>query len=274
MILSALALLSPAFAEPAGDVACDPMTVTDARPSVGQENVPQDARLVALMEGSCGASSGYELSLARVDSSGEEELLQSQTVDGAQAYDDGWVALEPDEALEPGAAYIFRVVPTDGWGELTEIPFTAGEGWVTPNGESRPVLDLWSVEAVDTGEGWFQLVWRARAEVVEDPDALALLAVLDPDDAEQLLDIAAPDGSGVAELGGVVLVETVPAELCLEAVRFDGAGGLSLPSEPACMDVSPDDGGGKGGLFGCSTGRVPPGALLPLLLALVGLRRR
>lgn len=271
MFLTALALLQPAAAEPAGDVACEPLYVTASRPSVGQTGVARDARMVALLEGNCGPASTYELSLVRIDESGEELVLQTASLDGQEVWDSGVALLTPDEALEPGAPHIFRILPGDGWGEMTEIAFTTGEGWVSDNGELRPTLDLWSAELYDEGDGAFGLRWSAQGEVVEDPDQLALLAVLDPWDSERFLTLGAPE-AGVVPLWGYVALGEPLDRLCLEAVRLDGAGGWSLPSESTCMDTDPSS-EPRGRWFGCS---FAPGAasLLPALLALAALRRR
>lgn len=273
ILLTSLSLLaSSAKAEPAMDIACEPLYVTDTRPSIGQEGVALDARMVALMAGDCGAASTYTLTLA-IANDGVETELQTEVIDGTAADNDNYVVLNPEQELEPGRSYVFRITPGDGWGEVTEVGFVAGAEYVNGNGEVPPTLEVQSAELYDDGDGSFSLSWYARAEVVSDDDKLALLAVLDPNDSESFSAIGAPDSSGIADFWGYEYLEEDPGEWCMQAVRIDGAGGWSLPSEESCLETNFNGGEGKIFSWGCSS--APASASLTgLLLAMTALRRR
>ena len=145
-MLLLLSVLS-AQAEPAGDVACEAAYVARTLPALGATNLPVDARIVIDLEGDCGGPSFYALGLYTFDEAGAELLVESVEVPFVNI--NTLLVITPSDELAPNADYVVRILPSDGWGELTEISFTTGEGSVQGLGEARPEVLSMSAETYD-----------------------------------------------------------------------------------------------------------------------------
>ncbi len=258
-MLFVLTMLSSANAERM--IRCDPIVVGDTRPALGQTGVPIDARLVALFDGSCGASEAYWVELLASD--GEVLISERQTLSDRAAT--SLLTLTPEAGLQANTDYVLRVTPSDGW-EMSEVGFTTGEGLVAGLGDGVPALSVEEAWSQRSGGQW-RVSGTVRVIAAPDPDGLSLIRVRPGSDylAElgDFAEVAAPDAAGVVEVSDVQTRRRRPEELCLEVVQIDGRGVETEPVE-ACAPVE---------RRGCSAVPAAPG-LVAAALALLGLRRR
>lgn len=265
LLLSALT----AHAEPAGDVACEAAYVARTLPSNGATGVPVDARIVVDLEGNCGGPAFFELSLYGFDESGEETLIEQVAAPFVDV--NSLLVMTPSDELAPNAAHIVRIVPSDGWGEMTEISFTTGEGSVQGLGEARPEVVSLQAWSYDPAAAEIDVSWDAGVTAATDPDELSVLIALDPADNETIWAEAIPDG-GTAYFSGWMMSTDPISELCVQFVQVDGSGAWSLPTE-ACTEIKSEGEVKVTSIFGCSSAAAPSSAALALL-GLLTLRRR
>lgn len=267
-MLLLLSVLS-AQAEPAGDVACEAAYVARTLPALGATNVPVDARIVIDLEGDCGGPSFYALGLYTFDEAGAELLVESVEVPFVNI--NTLLVMTPSDELAPNADYVVRILPSDGWGELTEISFTTGEGYVQGLGEARPEVLSMSAETYDPRAAEISVTWNAEVKAAADPDGLSLLIALDPADNETIWAGAVPDADHAYFNGWLGSTDPI-SELCVQFVQVDGAGEWSLPTE-SCVEIQTYE-EPKGELpWGCSGAAAPSSAALALI-GLLTLRRR
>ncbi|MCB9758576.1 MAG: hypothetical protein H6739_01925 [Alphaproteobacteria bacterium] len=236
MLSAALLFAAPAHADAAlvasGDMApCMGTFVSDTRPLPESADVPVDARLVALLEdGGCPTQATFTLQLIQVDE-GQEVLLDEAT--GRVELDPitSLLALEPSAELTPGQDYIFRILPPEGFGELVEIGFTAGDGVVTGPPEAAPDMEEFGSSYLKLDDGTFRVTLNASAIPAEDPDGLDLIMLIDDSDGA-VLDVAG--ASDIPFLRGERILDEAPDEVCVRAVQVDGAGREGPESEVMC----------------------------------------
>jgi hypothetical protein len=265
LLLSALT----AQAEPSADVACEPAYVARTLPALGATGVPLDARVVIDLEGDCGGPTFYELGLYGIDESGAEFLVESVEVPFVNI--NTLLVLTPSDELAPNTDHVVRIVPSDGWGEMTEISFTTGEGSVQGLGEGRPEVQRMSAETYDPRAALIDVTWSAEVKAAADPDGLSVLLALDPADNETIWEGAVPDVDQ-AYFNGWMSSSDPISELCVQFVQVDGAGAWSLPTESCAKIESYEE--PKGELpWGCSGAAAPSSAALALF-GLLTLRRR
>jgi hypothetical protein len=258
-----------AHAEPAGDVACEVAYVARTLPENGATGVPVDARIVIDLEGDCGGPSFYELGLYGLDESGAETLVESVEIPFVNI--NSLLVMSPSEELAPNADYVVRIVPSDGWGEMTEISFSTGEGSIAGLGEARPEVLSLSAETYDPRAAEISVSWWAEVQAASDPDGLSVLLALDPADNETVWAEAIPSG-GVAYFSGWMSSTDPISELCVQFVQVDGSGAWSLPTE-SCAEITTYEEPKVGLPWGCSGAAAPSSAALALI-GLLTLRRR
>ena len=265
LLLSALTVQ----AEPAGDVACEAAYVARTLPALGATGVPLDAQIVVDLEGNCGGPTFYELALYGFDESGAELLVESVEVPFVDI--NTLLVLTPSDDLAPNANYLVRILPSDGWGELTEISFTTGEGSIQGLGEGRPEVLSLAAETYDPDAAEISVTWNAEVKAATDPDGLSVLLALDPADNETIWAGAVPDANHAYFSGWLSSTDPL-SELCVQFVQVDGSGAWSLPTE-SCVEIETYEEPKAELPWGCSGAAAPSSAALALL-GLLTLRRR
>ncbi|MBK9648373.1 MAG: Ig-like domain-containing protein [Deltaproteobacteria bacterium] len=258
-MLFVLTMLSSANAERM--IRCDPIVVGDTRPALGQTGVPIDARLVALFDGSCGASEAYWVELLASD--GEVLISERQTLSDRAAT--SLLTLTPEAGLQANTDYVLRVTPSDGW-EMSEVGFTTGEGLVAGLGDGVPALSVEEAWSQRSGGQW-RVSGTVRVIAAPDPDGLSLIRWVRPgsDYLAELGDFAeaaAPDAAGVVEVSDGQIAAGGPRSCALRWSRSTVAA-----SRPSPWRSAPR---------WSAEAAAPPAApgLVAAALALLGLRRR
>lgn len=238
-----------AYALVADEGACALNSVSGSLPASGAVGVAVDVvPTVWVSSGGCG-SVEWEATLVAAEAPDDPlvAVIQDISVEGE--------LIELEAELAPDTAYVIRVLPTDGGGELSEIPFTTGTGVTTPLA-GRP-------EIVELGADWFD----GRS---------SLWATVSPAAGEGALVLE----SGGAPLGAAILGEAAtetwvygtvedpepPAEVCAIVRQRDLAANWA-ESEEVCVAPTVQD-----PACGCSTSRS--GAGYGALIALLFIRRR
>lgn len=268
-MLVLLSAFTIAHAEPAADVACEPAYVSRTLPSNGATGVPVDAQIVIDLEGNCGGPSFFEIGLYGLDEAGAETLIES--VEAPYVDVSALLVMTPGEELAPNADYVVKIVPSDGWGEMTEISFTTGEGSVQGLGEGRPEVLSLSAVSYDPTAALIDVSWSAELKAASDPDGLSVLLALDPADNETIWAGAIPTGDRASFSGWFGSTDPI-SELCVQFVQVDGAGAWSLPTE-ACAEIETYEEPKAELPWSCATRSAPSSAALALL-GLLTLRRR
>ena len=256
-LLITLLTVHTAYAEPNMDMECASPYVVFTSPSIGQTDVALDVvPALGLSNDSCDAPEGYVVSLRTGDA-----VLTSNTIPFDIA-GDRLLELSLEAPLEANTEYTLSIEREEGWGELTEVTFTTGEGTVVGL-QGTPSIQM--MEATLDKE--YNIV-TATYEVTPADDANDL-SILQISEAGTLSTLES-HRSGPEALAWTRSwrMDTAPDPLCLVVTQRDGTGSTSDPSAASCIQLEVNN-------KGCSALAAPTfGWFLPLAVCALVRRRR
>ena len=178
----------------------------------------------------CDAPTYYEVSLREGDA-----IIHTVQVDW-EANVSRFLELPIDENLSPNTQYELTIVPGNGWGELTSIPFTtAADGQVAelsgaPTGEiSEAILSPNEDELDGSVEVTFSL------EPIADPQELSILTVSRAAAPDEVIHAVRVGEDNMDDLFGWYYLEApFGEEACLIVRQRDGAGRFVESEAPFC----------------------------------------
>lgn len=265
-----VSLLLPAAHADMALIACETVTVSATIPAAASVDVPVDVLPRVLFRGECEPPSAHDISLVRLVD-GEEQEVAFETAPWNFDAPSHMVSLDAGE-LEPDSDYLLRVMPVDGWGELTEVGFSTGSGRVEPLADAPEVALTWAgyEEAGEQWAAWFE----AEMTPVADPSGLSTIHLVLDDPSELVLaSEAVADGGDMMWAYPRLITDEEPEQICVRAMQMDGAGRTGAVSEPACIEPDYEGRTLTKRVFGCdTTGGVA--SLYGLVLAAGALARR
>jgi hypothetical protein len=193
-----------------------------------------------LFQGDCGHPDSFEMAILRADDATE---VDHQTFTWSEVSAEGILSMTPAVELDPGTDYTLQAIPQEGWGEVSEIGFTTGSGHVVGISGVPSV----AITAASWERSTFTLTDDYTATAAEDPDALSVLVLSDPDSSVTPWAFAAPR-TGTTERRATLDATSFPAQACLAITQIDGLGERT-DGETSCADVERigcDAAGGRG----------------------------
>lgn len=246
-----------ASAIPNEDMECASPYVVFTSPSIGQTDVALDVvPAIGMSNDSCDVPEDYVVSLRAGDA-----VLTSNTIPFDIA-GDRLLELSLEAPLDANTEYTLAIEREEGWGELTEVTFTTGEGTVVGL-QGTPSIQL--MDAILDKE--YNIV-TATYEVTpaEDANDLSILQISEAGTISTLE--SHRSGPEPLAWSRSWRMDKAPDSLCLVVTQRDGTGSKSDPSAESCIPLEVRN------TKGCSALSAPTlGWFLPLAVCALVRRR-